>query len=153
KGGGAPEFILPSAVVLTSFKPSVVPVLGYVEDAGIDDENRHDPKEYRDDFYVGQTDSMMGTRAPFSTKVTFTLPADFTVNSVGTMTADSVLNGLRTTVWQSDHPVNFFNVVAGRWQVQRGQGTAVYYDSRHRYNIAELREGLDAARRYYSEWF
>ena len=57
------EFILPSAVVLTSFRPTIVPMLGYVEDAGIDDENRHDPKEYRDDFYKGQTDSFVGTRA------------------------------------------------------------------------------------------
>ena len=31
KGGGAIEFILPSAVVLTSFRPSIVPVLGYME--------------------------------------------------------------------------------------------------------------------------
>ena len=34
-----------------------------------------------------------------------------------------------------------------------GEGTAVYYHSAHRYNIAEMRESLDAARRYYSEWF
>jgi ABC-2 type transport system permease protein len=37
KGGGQPEFILPSAVVLTSFRPTIVPILGYVEEAGIDD--------------------------------------------------------------------------------------------------------------------
>ena len=64
KGGGTMEFILPSAVVLTSFRPSVAPVLGYVEEAGIDDENRHDSKEYRDDFYEGQTDSFLGARTP-----------------------------------------------------------------------------------------
>ena len=44
KGGGQAEFILPSAVVLTGFRRTIVPVLGYVEDAGIDDENRHDPR-------------------------------------------------------------------------------------------------------------
>ena len=37
--------------------------------------------------------------------------------------------GRRTVVWESDHPVSFFNVVAGRWQVERGEGTAVYYHS------------------------
>ena len=70
-----------------------MPVLGYVEEAGIDDENRHDPKEYRDDFYKGQTDSFVGTRAPFTTKITITGPADFTLNSVGTKTADTVNGG------------------------------------------------------------
>ncbi len=70
------EFILPSSVVLTSFRPSIVPVLGYVEEAGIDDENRHDAKEYRDDFYEGQTDSFLGARTPYTTKITITGPAD-----------------------------------------------------------------------------
>ncbi len=153
KGGGTSEFILPSAVVLTSFRPTIVPILGYMEDVGIDDENRHDAKEYRDDYYKGQTDSFVGTRAPFTTKLTITGPADFTINSVGTKTADTALDGRRRVVWESDHPVSFFNVIAGRWQVERGQGTAVYYHAAHPYNIAELREALDAARRYYSEWF
>jgi ABC-2 type transport system permease protein len=49
--------------------------------------------------------------------------------------------------------VNFFNVIAGRWQVERGEGTAIFYDATHPYNIGEMREGLDAARRYYSQWF
>ncbi len=147
------EFILPSSVVLTSFRPSIVPVLGYVEEVGIDDDNRHDAKEYRDDFYEGQTDSFLGARTPYTTKITITGPAEFTLNSVGTKTAETTAGGRRTVVWESDHPVSFFNVVAGRWQVERGQGTAVYYHSAHRYNIAEIRESLDAARRYYSEWF
>ena len=93
KGGGQTEFILPSAVVLTSFRPTIVPIWAMPDDAGIDDENRHDPKEYRDDFYKGQTDSFVGTRAPFTTKITVTGPADFTINSVGTKTADTVKEG------------------------------------------------------------
>lgn len=149
----ASEFILPSAVVLTSFRPSIVPILGYTEDAGIDDDNRHDPKEYRDDFYNGQTDSFVGSRLPFTTRIRITGPADFTINSVGTKTADTVEGGRRIVVWESDHPVSFFNVIAGRWKIARGEGTAVYYDPKHPYNIAELREALDAARRYYALWF
>jgi len=153
KGGGSMEFILPSAVVLTSFYGSIAPLLGYFEEVGIDDENRHEPKEYRDDFYKGQTDSLLGARAPFTTKITITGPADFTFNSVGTQTADTVKDGRRTVVWESDHPVSLYNVIAGRWQVERGAGTAIYYNAAHPYNIAEMRESLDAARRYYSEWF
>ncbi len=153
RGGGAPEFILPSSVVLTSFRPSIVPLLGFQDSVGIDDENRQDPKEYRDDFYKGQTDSFMGARAPYTTKITVTGPEDFTINSVGTKTAEDVKDGRRTVVWESDFPVSFFNVIAGRWQVERGEGTAVYYYRGHPYNIAEMREALDAARRYCSEWF
>jgi ABC-2 type transport system permease protein len=153
RGGGQMEFILPSSVVLTSFSPTIVPVLGYSDQVGVDEENRHDPREYSDDFYNGQTDSFVGTRAPFTTKITVTGPADFTINSVGTQTGDSVKDGRRTVVWESDHPVNFFNVIAGRWKVERGEGTAIFYDARHPYNITEMRECLDAARRYYSEWF
>jgi hypothetical protein len=154
KGGGTREFILPSSVVLTSLQGSIVPVLGYVEQAGIDDDNRHDAKEYPDDFYKGQTESFLGAaRTPYTTKITITGPADFTLNSVGTKTAETTEGGRRTVVWESDHPVSFFNVAAGRWRVERGRGTAVYYHSGHPFNLAEIRESLDAARRYYSEWF
>ncbi|MEY2715614.1 MAG: hypothetical protein RIT24_1957, partial [Planctomycetota bacterium] len=45
-GAGAGEFILPSGVVLTSFSPSFLPVVGFVEGVGIDTENRRDAREY-----------------------------------------------------------------------------------------------------------
>jgi hypothetical protein len=149
----APEFILPSAVVLTSFRASVVPVLGFVDSVGIDDDNRYDSREYEDDFYEGQTDSFLGARTPFSTRIALTGPADFTLNSVGTRIEDAVEDGRRRVIWESEHPVSFFNVVAGRWAVERGEGTAIFYHPGHPYNIAEMRRGLDAARRHYSEWF
>jgi ABC-type Na+ efflux pump permease subunit len=153
KGGGTMEFIVPSAVVLTSFSGSIVPMLGYSEEVGIEDDNRHDSKEYRDDFYKGQTASFVGTQVPFTTRVEVTGPDDFLINSVGTKLQDTLANGRRTVVWESDHPVNFFNVIAGRWKVRHGEGTAVYYQSIHPYNIDEMREALDAARRHFSEWF
>ena len=90
---------------------------------------------------------------PYRREVKITGPADFTWNSVGTVTSDTVKDGLRTTVWESDQPVNFFNIVGGRWAVRRGAGTAVYYHPAHAYNVAEMVEALDAARKYYSDWF
>jgi ABC-2 type transport system permease protein len=153
RGGGSMEFIVPSAAVLTSFQPTIVPVLGYSETVGIEEENQYDSKEYRDDYYKGQTDSFVGTRAPFTTRIEVTGPADFMINSVGTKSADSVKDGRRTVVWESDHPVNFFNVIAGRWIVKRGDGTALYYDRAHPYNVDEMLEALNAARRDFSEWF
>ena len=92
-------------------------------------------------------------RRPYTTRVKITGPADFTLNSVGIKTEETESNGRRTVVWESDHPVSFFNVVAGRWNVKRGEGTAVYYDPRHPYNVDEILGCLDSARKYYSEWF
>jgi ABC-2 type transport system permease protein len=56
-------------------------------------------------------------------------------------------------VWQSDHPVRLFNIVAGRWRVKRGHGTAIYYSPKHPYNVEAMSAAFDAARRWYSEWF
>jgi ABC-type Na+ efflux pump permease subunit len=153
RGGGTSEFILPSGVVLTAFSPSFLPLLGFSEQIGVDDDNKYDSKEYPDDFYKGQTDSFLGSRAPFRTRIAITGPAEFTYNSVGVKTSDTVTRNRRTTVWTSDQPVNFFNIVAGRWAVARGEGTAVYYHPAHTYNVRSMVQTLDACRRYYGEWF
>ena len=153
RGGGSDQFILPSGVVLTSFGPAFAPLLGFNEGIGVDDENKYESKEYPEDWYKGQTDSAFGSRRPFKTRVKLSGPAAFTLNSVGTIQSDEVKDGRRTTVWESDHPVNFLNVVAGKWEVRRGKGTAVYYHRSHTYNIDEMVGALDSAREYYSKWF
>jgi ABC-2 type transport system permease protein len=152
-GGQVREFILPSGVVLTSFTPSFTPLLGYVEEIGVDKDNRYEPRVYPPDFYLGKTDAEVGSNSPFTTRIRVTAPAAYTVNSVGVLESDRVAAGRRTVVWRSDQPVRFFNVVAGHWQVQRGNGTAVFYDRRHPYNVAAMSRALDAARSYYSQWF
>jgi ABC-2 type transport system permease protein len=153
-GGGTNEFILPSGVVLTSFSPSFTPVIGYVEGIGIkEDENDYEPRDELPDFYVGRTDAGFGLNHSFTTRVRITGPEDYTWNSVGTRTANTVKDGLRTVVWESDRPVRFFNVVAGRWAERRGNGTVIYYHPEHAYNIDEMIAALDASRRWYSEWF
>lgn len=153
-GGGLPEFILPSGVVLTSFRPTFIPTVGYDEERGIKEgENDYEPRVYPDDFYKGQTDSLFGLNRAYRTRVRITGPADYTWNSVGTRVSDTVKNGLRTSVWESDHPVRFFNVVGGRWKEKRGKGTVIYYHPEHAFNIEEMSAAFDEARRWYSEWF
>jgi len=152
-GGGAGEFILPSGVVLTSFSPSFVPVVGYMEDVGIDDKNQFDSKEWPADFYVGRTDAAFGASDGMTSRVRITGPADYVYNSVGVQVSDEVVGDTRVTEWRTDHPVKFFNVVAGKWKVKEGHGTAIYYSPKHTYNLDEMSEALDAARKYYSEWF
>jgi ABC-type transport system involved in multi-copper enzyme maturation permease subunit len=152
-GGGVGQFILPSGVVLTSFTTSFVPVVGYSEGIGVDEDNQYEPKKYAEDFYEGVTDPAMGTGRPYSTRVRITGPAEYTYNSIGVLVSEEVEGEKRTVVWESDHPVTFFNVVAGRWDVHRGENTAIFHHPGHPYNIEEMSEALEAARRYYSEWF
>ena len=153
-GGGAGEFVLPSGVVMTSFSPRWFPMVGYLEEIGREnDKNDYEPRQYPDDFYEGVTEAAFGSELPTMTRIAITTPADFIANSVGEKISDSTSGGKRTVVWKSDHPVMAFNVVAGRWQVKRGSGTALYYYDGHPYNVKEMSEALDAARRYYGEWF
>jgi ABC-type transport system involved in multi-copper enzyme maturation permease subunit len=152
-GGGASEFILPGGVVLTSLTPNWVPVLGFLEEIGVNDDNRYESRVYPEKWYEGTTEPFIGSGSAFTTHIRITGPPEYIYNSVGTCVEDEVAGGRRTVVWQSDHPVRLFNLVAGRWAVRRGQGTSVYFDPRHGYNIDEMIAALDAARRYYSEWF
>ena len=149
------EFILPSGVVLTSFGPSFVPVLGFMDEIGVEDDNRYEAREYADDFYKEQTDSLLGARAPFTTRIKITGPADFTLNSVGIkVERDESQGGRRTAVWESDHPVSFFNVVGGR------VGRAGAARARRSTTIPAIpttstrcSQSLDAARKYFSDGF
>ncbi|MCP3099063.1 hypothetical protein LZ198_09295 [Myxococcus sp. K15C18031901] len=153
-GGKTDEFILPSGVVLTSFGPSFAPVLGFLDDIGIDpEENKYEPRVYPDDYYEGPTRAAWGTGVPFTTRIRVTGPAEYTLNSVGVLESDEVKDGRRVSVWRSDHPVSMFNIVAGKWAALRGEGTTVFHHPAHVYNVEDMRRGLDAARRYYSEWF
>jgi ABC-2 type transport system permease protein len=152
-GGNTSEFILPSGVVLTGFTPSFVPVVGFMEDQGETKENRTEPRRYPRDYWKGITRASYGATAWFPARVSVTAPAEYTLNSVGVCVSDSVKNGWRTQVWETDHPVKILNVVCGKWKVKQGEGTTIFYSSAHPYNVEEMSTTLDAARRWYSEWF
>ena len=152
-GGGLENFILPAGVVLTSFTPSFCPMLGYDPQAGVDDDNRAEPKVWEDDFYEGWTKAGFGSDIPFTVRTVITGPEEYTLNGVGVLTDERVEGGRRTAVWESDYPVNFFNIVAGKWEVREGNGTAIYYHPDHAYNIDEMIEALDGTRKYFGEWF
>ena len=152
--GGRREFILDSGVVLTGFSPTFVPVPGYLPGIGVDRDNRYDQREYPDDFYEGETEPALGWGGqPLTTRIRITVPEQYTPNSVGRLTSEEIRDGRRTVVWESDHPVRLFNIVAGRYAVAEGRGTAIYYHPEHDYNVEEMSSALDAAREHYSEWF
>jgi hypothetical protein len=154
RGGRLAEFILPSGVALTSFSPSFVPVVGFREGIGVDEDNAANERVYEPDFHEGPTrPALAGAGAPFRTKIRITTPDDFTANSVGIKTEDLVRDGRRTVSWESDQPVHFFNIVAGRWVKYEAADTEIYYDPRHGLNVAELSLALQSAKKHYSEWF
>jgi ABC-2 type transport system permease protein len=152
-GPRASEFVLEGGVVLTSFSPSFVPVVGFQEGVGVEKENRTEPRDYPPDFHLGRTPSEFGVDVPYPVRVTVRGPADYVYNSVGVKTSDAVEGGVRTVRWESDHPVLFFNVVAGRWSEARREGTVIYHAPEHAANVPAMSEALAAAKHWYGKWF
>ncbi|HEU4335301.1 MAG TPA: M1 family aminopeptidase, partial [Candidatus Eisenbacteria bacterium] len=152
-GGSTSEFVLPSGVVLTGFSPSFMPVIGFQEDVGESKENRTEPREYPSDYWKGETRGAFGATAWFHARVTITAPEEYTLNSAGICVRNTVEKSWRTQVWETDHPIKLLNVVCGRWKTKQGEGTTIYHAAAHPYNIEEMSATLDAARRWYSEWF
>jgi len=150
-GGEANSFILPSGVLLSP--EDITPILGFQQGIGIDKGNKTRPKEFTGKWYDGVTPSLFGNDTDFTTRIRITGPADYIYNSVGVKVEDKLDGKKRSVLWVSDHPVLWFNVVVGRWKMQQGAGTAIYYYPGHAYNVKEMGEALDASRKYYSEWF
>lgn len=152
-GGNTMEFVLPSGVVLTGFEPSFMPVLGFMEGVGETKENKLERRQYPRDYWKGITRASYGATSWFPARVTVTGPEAYTLNSDGVCTSNRVKDGLRTQVWETDHPVKLLNIVCGKWKVKQGKETTLYYAAQHPYNIEEMSKTLDAARHWYSEWF
>jgi hypothetical protein len=152
-GGGMSEFILPVGVVLTSFGNSFVPTPFFDSERGVDEDNRLDPKDYEEGHWEGVTPPGFGGGARYPVRTRITGPEEYAYHAVGMKTEETTADGMRTVVWQTDHPVNFFNVVAGKWKIWKGDGVEVHYLPAHEYNVEEIGEALVASRRWYSEWF
>ena len=152
-GGGMSTFILPSGVVLTSFDSGFLPIPYFEEERGVDEENETATRDYDDDYWMERTPPGLGTGVRFPVRTTIRGPVEFDYHGVGVRSEDTVENGLRKVVWESDFPVNFFNVVAAKWDVWEGEGVSIYHHPKHTYNIEEMGEALAAARKYFSEWF
>lgn len=146
-GGGASEFILESGVVLTSFGPQFVPAIGYLDGIGVDEENESDAKQWTDGWWEGVTPSAFGNDAAATTRITLHVPAEYAANSVGVLESESIADGSLTATWVSDYPVEFFDVICGKWVVARGAGTALYHWPGHAFNVPEMVEALDGSRK------
>lgn len=152
--GGPGQFILESGIVMNDYTLSFVPLPGYVPGIGVDEDNRASPRDYPDDFHEGVTEPRFGWAAVhLHVRTRITVPEHYTANGVGRLVSDEVAAGRRTVVWETEHPVGGFNVIAGRYDVKEGNGTAIYHHPAHRHNVEEMSAALDSARHYFSEWF
>ena len=152
-GGGSSLFVLPSGTVLHVFAPAFMPIPGFIESVGVDEDNQYQPREFEEDFWEDELTPGLGSPTPFSSRVEVTAPAEYTVNSVGELIEVRTHGDHRTVIWQSDYPVKLLNIVAGRYEVARDEGVAVFYHHEHDYNIEEITSTLAAARKHYSRWF
>ncbi|MFL6195980.1 MAG: ABC transporter permease subunit [Thermoanaerobaculia bacterium] len=148
------EFLLSSSAILTGRNPEFVPIVRYHPRIGVDPaRNLVEPRIYPPRYYQGITDSDLD-RSEFTQRLRITAPADYLVNSTGVMESEVVRGGKRTRVWVSDYPLRVFNIAAGRnWSVKRGRNTAVFYYAGHPWNVDNMAEALDGARKYYAEWY
>ncbi|MBV6522103.1 MAG: hypothetical protein MNPFHGCM_02249 [Gemmatimonadaceae bacterium] len=152
-GGGASTFIVPSGLVMTGFGPTYFPFVGYIESVGAEEEREYEPKQYPPDWYRGETAAAFGGQRPMTVRMRITSPSDMTVNGVGERIAETTAGATTVTEWQTDQPVMAFNLVGGRYQIKRGNGTALFFHPSHSYNTTEMLDALDNARRWYGEWF
>ena len=152
-GAGTSEFILPSGVVLTSFSPSFLPVVGFIDGVGVDGENRRDAREYPLDHWKTRVDPGFGPAWATQVRLAVEGPADWKLNVVGVEKESTVTDGRRRTVWETEHPVRFFNIVGGPLEEMKGDAATVYYSARTPHNVETMVKALSAARRNYAAWF
>ena len=152
-GSGASEFLLPSGVVLTSFSTSFLPYPGFVEGVGVDEKNRRDAREYPLDHWKSRVDPAFGPAWDTEVRLAVEGPADWTINVVGVEKESVERDGRRRTVWETEHPVRFFNIVGGPLESKEADGARVYYSRRTPHNVDTMVKALAAARTSYGGWF
>ena len=152
-GGGAGEFVLPSGVVLTSFSPSIVPNIGYVEGVGVDDRNETDPKDPDPDAWKGVNDPAFGSGWGSDVTMRVTGPATWQLNACGVPIDEKIDGDRKTVTWKTEHPVRFFNICGGPLVQKAGDGVAVWFNPQHEWNVEVMKDTMEKCRKFYGEWF
>lgn len=91
-------------------------------------------------------------------KITLTSDADQTAIAPGKLTSETVKDGRRTSVFITDAPVqNFFSIQSARYVVEKAKWNdvdlGVYYDPRHKFNVARMLDAMKKSLDYYSANF
>ena len=152
-GGGSSEFLLPSGAMLSTLGPDFLPLPGFLEGRGVEAHWQPEPAETGPELWREELPPIFGPPRPFDLRLEVNVPAEYQVSAVGARISDEISGGRRTVVWQSDHPLRFVCLTAGRWAERREGDNSVYYHPEHAYNVDEMLAALVAARRHYSEFF
>ena len=152
-GGGVSEFILPSGAVLDTQGQNFLPTPGFVAGIGLDRHNRIEPAEPAEDLWRAVLPPIAGPASAFTARMEVTAPEDYTVNGAGRKTRETHDGPRTTVVWETEHPVRFLNLVAGRWVSRKGEGVAVFHHPAHTHNVEAILKALEVSRRRFSEWF
>ncbi len=124
-GGGASSYILPEATVLSTHRGAFLPAL------------------------VGAERDARG----FTSRMTVSAPRQYTVNGVGDLVAEKTVGNRSTVTWATEHPVVALSLMAGRWNVARAPGAAVFHLAAHASRAPNVLHALRAARTRYAEWY
>jgi len=87
--------------------------------------------------------------APFDLHLEITVPKAHTAVSAGRLLEIREQGKQRTFVYESDHPVNGFPIVAAPYAEKRRGAFAVYYHPRHAFNVDTLLDAMEASRQKY----
>lgn len=152
---GAGQFVLPSGIVLTSFDGSFLPLVGFLDGAGLEDKDKPEAREYPDDLYKKRVDPEFGPAWGTDVEMTISAPEDWTVNGIGEAGPPTVDQGRKTITWKTTEQVRFFNIVGGPASIveTKGKQSSVFHDQRHAFHTERMAEMLDAARQHYGAWF
>lgn len=148
-GGGLPQFLLPSGVLLHTLRDSFLPTLGVVSGIGRTRANATVPQAWPPEFWKEPQSGPV----PYTTALTVSAPVGFVVNAVGDAVSSFVRNGRTVTRWTSEVPVGAVAIAGGPLETVSDGGVAVSFHPDHRSNGLAVVETLSAARHRFSEWF
>ncbi len=153
--GSFGEWILEDAVFVHSFGTSFLPTIGFQEpDAGDTDtaDDRADERELAR-HYEGDHVARGGMRGAMNVTARVTVPRGLTAVGVGSLV--DTTDGDTTSTWtfQTDHPVYFYALMAGRYETRVEGDCAVLYHAAHDRNVDDIATALDRSRRFYSAVF
>lgn len=155
KPGEMGQFVIPSGIVLVSFDGSFMPLLGFNDEIGLDENHKPEAREYPDDYYKNVVDPLFGPAWGTDVEMTISAPADWTVNGVGDGGEPTIASGRKTITWKTGEKVRFFNIVGGPSNMieTKGSQSSVFHAREHSFHAGRMAEVLDGARKYYGQWF
>ena len=160
KSNGYSTFIFDGGSFLGSGFVDWLPAIGYLRGAELEDEDK------RKDFGKAKRESLPERKGEafvpalfgnqneaFHLHVEVTVPKPLTAIVSGQLKEVRDAGSKRVFVYEPEHPVLFFPVLAAEYEEKHRGNFAVYYHRRHGFNIDKMLDALEAARKKYERDF